>query len=282
MRWARVFLGVLVLVSLVFLFLAVRGEQNHPPVADAGSDPTVAVGALVILDGLASHDPDGERLSFQWTQTTGPGITLSDPTAIRPTFTPTVTGTYTFHLVVNDGTVDSTPARVDVVVQEEHDHQVTFSDRNLEWKIRRAINKETGPLFRADLIHLTRLELRRAGITDLMGIQYLSSLTWLDLGNNWITDLTPLLGLTNLTVLALEGNRIADITPLSELTNLTRLNLSGNQITDLAPLSELTNLTVLQLSGNRISVLSPLSGLTNLTVLELGDNLISDLARSPG
>src|SRR6202035_182211 len=41
---------------------------NHPPVADAGPAQTSVKRALVTLDGSASHDPDGNGLSYAWSQ----------------------------------------------------------------------------------------------------------------------------------------------------------------------------------------------------------------------
>jgi hypothetical protein len=79
---------------------------NLPPTADAGVDQTVNQGATVALDGSASTDPDGGIADYLWTQTAGPAVTLSDPSAAQPTFTaPNVGpggGSLTFKLTVND------------------------------------------------------------------------------------------------------------------------------------------------------------------------------------
>ena len=79
---------------------------NIPPNADAGPDQTVDEGATVMLDGLDSNDPDGGQLTYLWEQTGGPSVTLSDVSAMQPTFvTPMVasgsTG-MTFRLTVED------------------------------------------------------------------------------------------------------------------------------------------------------------------------------------
>jgi hypothetical protein len=89
--------------------------KNSPPVAKAGPDQTVAVGTLVHLDGSQSSDVDGDPLTFHWAITTAPSgslATLSDPTAVQPTFVVDTPGTYTVQLLVNDGMVNSDPAIV--------------------------------------------------------------------------------------------------------------------------------------------------------------------------
>ncbi|MDE2691322.1 MAG: cadherin domain-containing protein [Acidobacteriota bacterium] len=90
---------------------------NSPPVADAGEDLEVAPGARVELDGTGSSDPDGDELTFLWTQTGGEEVTLEGADRARPSFAaPQAAGTLTFALVVNDGSADSEPDTVTVSV----------------------------------------------------------------------------------------------------------------------------------------------------------------------
>jgi hypothetical protein len=78
---------------------------NQPPVANAGSDQTVAARATVTLNGSGS-DPEGQTLRYQWRQTGGTAVQLSNSTVARPTFTaPAVTSgstTLAFSLTVTD------------------------------------------------------------------------------------------------------------------------------------------------------------------------------------
>jgi hypothetical protein len=95
-------------------FVKAVGAPNQPPVADAGPDQTdVAVGsdclASVVLNGSASHDEDGDTLTYKWTwgEESATGV---NPTIQLPLGTTTIT------LVVNDGIVNSEPAYVDITV----------------------------------------------------------------------------------------------------------------------------------------------------------------------
>ncbi len=74
------------------------------PVANAGGNQNVNTGSVVTLDGSASTQAQGHVISYAWTQTGGTPVTLSDPTAQKPTFTPAADDTYTFSLVVTDTT----------------------------------------------------------------------------------------------------------------------------------------------------------------------------------
>ena len=64
-------------------------DNNTPPIADAGhsADRTVNEGSLVTLDGSASHDPDGNPITFAWTQMSGPPVQLSTPNQATSSFT---------------------------------------------------------------------------------------------------------------------------------------------------------------------------------------------------
>lgn len=77
---------------------------NQAPVANAGTAQTVSVGALVMLDGSASSDPDGHTpLAYSWAQTGGPAVALSGAQMAQPTFTaPAAPTVLTFDLVVTD------------------------------------------------------------------------------------------------------------------------------------------------------------------------------------
>jgi len=88
---------------------------NGAPTANAGPNQTVEVtsasGASVTLNGTNSSDPDGDPLSYTWSGSFGT-VTGATPTVTLPL------GTNTVSLIVNDGTVDSSPATTSVTVQD--------------------------------------------------------------------------------------------------------------------------------------------------------------------
>ena len=59
---------------------------NQSPSADAGSDQTVVEGESVFLNGLGSSDPDDAVAQYQWTQTAGPTVVLSNAKSAQPLF----------------------------------------------------------------------------------------------------------------------------------------------------------------------------------------------------
>jgi len=123
-------------------------SDNDGAIADAGSDQTVEVDDTVTLDGSDSEDPNGDSLTYAWSQTSGPTVTLSSTTAQKPTFTPTETGTYVFSLEVDDGeftdsdsvTITVTPGSlrvkdVDVTVDGKKVIELKFPDATLSYSV---------------------------------------------------------------------------------------------------------------------------------------------------
>jgi hypothetical protein len=60
--------------------------QNQAPGANAGLDQTVNEGEVVTLDGSGSSDPNGDPLTYHWTQAAGLSVTLDLRDPIHPTF----------------------------------------------------------------------------------------------------------------------------------------------------------------------------------------------------
>jgi choice-of-anchor B domain-containing protein len=60
---------------------------NQAPNAVAGASQSVTAGSQVVLDGSASNDQNGDTLSFEWSQTGGPMVTLSNADSATAQFT---------------------------------------------------------------------------------------------------------------------------------------------------------------------------------------------------
>ncbi len=96
---------------------------NSMPSANAGVAQSVNELAGVNLDGTGSSDPDGDTITYAWTQTAGTSVTLTGADTATPNFTApdvlasTVSEVLTFQLTVNDGTL-SNSATVDITVND--------------------------------------------------------------------------------------------------------------------------------------------------------------------
>lgn len=92
-------------------------SDTSVPGADAGPDQAVASKAGVTLDGSGSSDPLGHTLSYEWKQTAGTAVTLSNSHAVKPTFTaPTGSASLAFSLVVKSSEASSRADSVTVSV----------------------------------------------------------------------------------------------------------------------------------------------------------------------
>ncbi|WP_338023584.1 myxosortase-dependent M36 family metallopeptidase [Archangium primigenium] len=93
---------------------------NRAPTAVAGDGATVNSGATFQLNGGASSDPDGDALSYEWTQVGGPWATIEGANTATPSITaPTLTADaeLRFSLVVKDGSLSSAASIVSVTVK---------------------------------------------------------------------------------------------------------------------------------------------------------------------
>ncbi|MFZ4851256.1 MAG: PKD domain-containing protein, partial [Caldilinea sp.] len=94
---------------------------NQPPVANAGADQAGFVNQLFTLEGGNSSDPDGHLpLTYRWTQSGGPPVSLSDAGALSTlTFTaPAAPTVLTFRLAVTDSRGLASSAAVTVAVAD--------------------------------------------------------------------------------------------------------------------------------------------------------------------
>ena len=99
------------------LELVVLPAPNQPPVVNAGPDVQGTIGTKVTLQGSA-NDPDNGPvpMTYVWTQTSGPAVTLTGANSLTPSYTPNASGTYVFSLMAYDGKDYSAPDTVTVTV----------------------------------------------------------------------------------------------------------------------------------------------------------------------
>ena len=79
---------------------------NIPPVANAGSDLVIPIGVSFPLDGSASHDDDGDPITYNWQLSnapTGGSPVLQNNKTEKPSFLADIKGRYQIDLTVQDG-----------------------------------------------------------------------------------------------------------------------------------------------------------------------------------
>ena len=121
-----------------------------------------------------------------------------------------------------------------------------FPDKKLEAAVRRYVFEKRGtdkPLVEADVVNISTIEAKNAGITDLTGLDKCRALASLDLAKNKIKKIDALKGLANIQLLDLSGNEIEDISPLSGVAALQYIELSNNKVKDITALGAVTNLS---------------------------------------
>ena len=125
---------LLILFSIATLTLTACGggddpSDDAPPTANAtahaGSDQDISLAQSITLDGSGSTDPDGDSLSYRWTQTHGPDVTGGNQvlTGASPSFNaPENVSTLRFELRVNDGHGESRADVVQINIMEDAAH----------------------------------------------------------------------------------------------------------------------------------------------------------------
>ncbi|MGN6645009.1 MAG: leucine-rich repeat domain-containing protein [Cytophaga sp.] len=133
------------------------------------------------------------------------------------------------------------------------------------------LNTTAAKNFTADLL------LIGAGISDLTGIEYFSSVYKIDASFNSLTTIPDISNTVNLKYLYLNYNQITTLPDLSALKNLLELQLNNNKLVSLPPLNALTSLDYLFLTTNKLTILPDISALTNIRYILIGDNPFTSL-----
>lgn len=104
---------------------------QQAPIANAGPDAGAVRGSVTTLTGAASTDPEKKPLSYAWTQSSGPTVSLSNAAAAQPTFTaPDVSTTLGFTLTVTDSAGLTSTDTVTITV---HQAPVANAGPNRNW-----------------------------------------------------------------------------------------------------------------------------------------------------
>ena len=102
---------------------------NQAPTANGGHDRAVGSQASVALDGGGSSDRDGDALDYEWTQSSGPSVTLSGADTATASFTaPLGPATLEFQLRVCDAEPLCHTDSVVVAVAAPNDAPTTAAD----------------------------------------------------------------------------------------------------------------------------------------------------------
>ena len=91
---------------------------NHPPVATVPASQQANEGDAVTVAG-SGVDPDGDAITYQWSQVSGPAVTLTNDTTDTVGFTAPMVdadAVVTLQLVVSDAVSSSAPAKVAVTI----------------------------------------------------------------------------------------------------------------------------------------------------------------------
>ena len=94
-------------------------KNSTSPVAHAGSDQVAAINDKVFLDAAESYDPNGSIISYKWSQTSGPKVSIMDNLLVKASFVvPEINRTtnFIFRLEITDNDNESSIDYVKITV----------------------------------------------------------------------------------------------------------------------------------------------------------------------
>jgi len=94
-------------------------KNSTSPVAHAGSDQVAAINDKVFLDAAESYDPNGSIISYKWSQTSGPKVSIMDNLLVKTSFVvPEINRTtnFIFRLEITDNDNESSIDYVKITV----------------------------------------------------------------------------------------------------------------------------------------------------------------------
>lgn len=131
------------------------------PVADAGPDQIGVGSGTIQLDGSASFHPDGDPITYLWTQIAGPAVSLAGVNTARATFQSSEGQLYAFRLTVKDPRGAQAIARVTVTTRAAPPLRIlrfsanpvsirTGQSSTLTWQVENADSVEISTIGRVD------------------------------------------------------------------------------------------------------------------------------------
>lgn len=116
---------------------------NSVPMANAGTDLSVMVNALVELDGSLSTDANNDVLTYEWKIKSAPDNSqalLSSINSPKTNFTPDLEGRYIFTLTVSDPESSSVPDEVVITVTSQNNPPIANAGDTLSVNVNESIS----------------------------------------------------------------------------------------------------------------------------------------------
>jgi hypothetical protein len=88
-------------------FMLTVNAKNDAPIAVVANATINTSATTLQLDASGSHDPDGDALSFSWSQTAGAAVTMAKTNEALLNLSALTAGDYSFRVVVSDGAEES-------------------------------------------------------------------------------------------------------------------------------------------------------------------------------
>ncbi|QSE76716.1 hypothetical protein JW886_09775 [Lactococcus taiwanensis] len=160
------------------------------------------------------------------------------------------------------------------------DEDVITMDSALEQAVKAALGLSDSEAITTDnILNLTELRTKGAGIKDLSGLEYATNLKVVTFDGEAISSLTPLENLTQLYSVGVPNCSNLSIQEVLRLKHITALDLSGNKYSqdDFNNLSVYKDMTVLWLNDCGLTSTSFMSEMNHLNNLSVNNNSLSSL-----
>jgi gliding motility-associated-like protein len=110
---------------------------NQSPTVNAGSDKSISITTDSLSILANASDPDGNIVSYLWSKTSGPAVTLKNSTTSKLTIIDFIEGIYNFRISVtdNDGAVNFDEIKVNVLAADVNSPPIANAGNDLTIKL---------------------------------------------------------------------------------------------------------------------------------------------------